>query len=409
MEIKAPEFPESISEGELVAWYASEGDYVERDDVIADIETEKTTMEISAPVSGRVTSLKLAEGDMVESSQLLAEIDESAEPPEVSSVEEIEEEHVVEDGRHVAPAAAKLAEETDIDLSEVAGTGRRGTVTKADVQLAIETRAKELKDAQPDEAKATSSAADTVGKSRLTVLEKTGFKREERRVPMSRIRATIARRLVSVQQESAMLTTFNEVDMAPIQRMRAQYQEEFQKRHNGTRLGIMSFFIRASVEALKRFPSVNASLDADEIVYHGYYDIGVAVSTERGLVVPIIRDADALGLHQIEDQISEYSEKARVNRLPIEDMQGGTFTISNGGVFGSLMSTPILNPPQTAILGMHTIQDRPVAENDEIVIRPMMYLALSYDHRMIDGSEAVRFLVTIKEMVEDPARILLEL
>ncbi|MFV2090512.1 MAG: dihydrolipoyllysine-residue succinyltransferase, partial [Pseudomonadales bacterium] len=231
----------------------------------------------------------------------------------------------------------------------------------------------------------------------------------ERRVPMTRLRASIARRLVDAQHNAAMLTTFNEVDMQPIMTMRRRYQEEFQARHNGTRLGFMSFFVRSSVEALKRFPAVNASIDSNDILYHGYYDVGVAVSTDRGLVVPVVRDADALSLAQIEDQITVFGGKAREGKLSIEDMAGGTFTISNGGIFGSLLSTPILNPPQTAILGMHKIQERPMVVEGEIAVRPMMYLALSYDHRLIDGQEAVRFLVTIKEMIEDPARILLEL
>ena len=233
--------------------------------------------------------------------------------------------------------------------------------------------------------------------------------RVERRVPMTRLRASLAHRLVEGQQTAVTLTTFNEVDMEPIKRIREKYQREFEQSHHGTRLGFMSFFVRASVEALKRFPLVNASIDENDIVYHGYYDIGVAVGTERGLVVPVIRDADALGLAQIEDQVTEYGARARDGKLSLEDLQGGTFTISNGGVFGSLMSTPVLNPPQTAILGMHKIQDRPVVEDGEVVVRPMMYLALSYDHRLIDGQEAVRFLVAIKGMIEDPARILLEL
>ena len=233
--------------------------------------------------------------------------------------------------------------------------------------------------------------------------------RTERRVPMTRLRASIAKRLVEAQQTAAMLTTFNEVDMQPVMTMRRRYGDEFQARHNGTKLGFMSFFVRASVEALKRFPSVNASIDGDDVVYHGYYDVGVAVSTERGLVVPVVRDADALGLHQIEDAIVEYGSRAREGKLTLADMQGGTFTISNGGVFGSLLSTPILNPPQTGILGMHKIEQRPVVVDGEIAVRPMMYLALSYDHRLIDGREAVRFLVTVKELIEDPARILLEL
>ena len=312
-----------------------------------------------------------------------------------------------ESSEHASPAARKLAAENSVSLSEISGSGRKGLITKVDVIELIEERRR----AKADEAKKVSAAASDKDAAELigSTIEGNNADRTERRAPMTRLRATIARRLVEVQQTSAMLTTFNEANMAPIMRMRKQYQNEFTERHNGTRLGYMSFFVRASVEALRRFPLVNASIDGDDIVYHGYFDIGVAVSTARGLVVPVIRDADALGMAQIENQIIEYGGKARDNRLAIEDMQGGTFTISNGGVFGSLLSTPILNPPQTAILGMHKIQERPVVEDGEIVVRPMMYLALSYDHRLIDGQEAVQFLVTIKGMLEDPARILLEL
>ncbi|MCY3857896.1 MAG: 2-oxoglutarate dehydrogenase complex dihydrolipoyllysine-residue succinyltransferase [Gammaproteobacteria bacterium] len=404
MDIKAPKFPESISEGELTKWYKREGDFVERDDLLADVETEKTTIEIVAQSDGLLDKIFKHEGDTVESEELLCTIDESAEAPS-------SETHDVEIGTSVevhevaaSPAARKLASEHDIDLSVVNGTGRSGMVTKNDVEKMLG----EIRTTPPaqEESPLELEASETPPVP-LTALDSSA--RVERRVPMTRLRATIAKRLVEVQQTAAMLTTFNEANMDPIMRMRRQYQDEFVARHNGTRLGFMSFFVRASVEALKRFPAVNASLDGDDVVYHGYYDIGVAVSTVRGLVVPIVRDADALGLHQIEDQIVEYSEKARENKLSIDEMTGGTFTISNGGVFGSLMSTPILNPPQTAILGMHKIQDRPVVEDGEIVVRPMMYLALSYDHRLIDGQEAVQFLVTIKGMIEDPARILLEL
>jgi 2-oxoglutarate dehydrogenase E2 component (dihydrolipoamide succinyltransferase) len=282
-----------------------------------------------------------------------------------------------------------------VSIGAVSGTGKDGRITKDDVSRAVAEQASKPA-VKPSPAEAPEPEVEL-------------GERVERRVPMTRLRASIARRLVDAQQNAAMLTTFNEVDMQPIMTMRRRYQEEFQARHNGTRLGFMSFFVRASVEALKRFPAVNASIDGNEIIYHGYYDIGVAVSTDRGLVVPVVRDADALSLAQIEDQINDYGTKARENKLSIEEMAGGTFTISNGGVFGSLLSTPILNPPQTAILGMHKIEDRPVVVDGEIVVRPMMYLALSYDHRLIDGQEAVRFLVTIKSMIEDPARILLEL
>ena len=301
-------------------------------------------------------------------------------------------------GAWLSPAARKLAEENAIDIQELMGTGRDGRITKTDVLTLLNAGDRVLDDD-------THSSAGVRPEFDSGVLGE----RVERRVPMTRLRASLAQRLVEGQQTAVTLTTFNEVDMAPIKRIREKYQREFEQSHHGTRLGFMSFFVRASVEALKRFPLVNASIDENDIVYHGYYDIGVAVSTERGLVVPVIRDADALGLAQIEDQLTEYGDRARDGKLSIEDLRGGTFTISNGGVFGSLMSTPVLNPPQTAILGMHKIQDRAVVEDGQVVVRPMMYLALSYDHRLIDGQEAVRFLVAIKGMIEDPARILLEL
>ena len=404
MEVKAPTFPESISEGELTKWYKQEGDFVERDDLLADVETEKTTIEIVAQVNGRLVQIVKQEGDTVESEEVLCSIDESAVAPSLETSNESTSSMSAPDEVAASPAARKLASEHDLDLSIVNGTGRSGMVTKDDVTRILD----EIRTASPtQEERKPDVAEEDQAESPLTILDANA--RVERRVPMTRLRATIAKRLVEVQQTAAMLTTFNEANMDPIMRMRRQYQDEFVARHNGTRLGFMSFFVRASVEALKRFPAVNASLDGDDVVYHGYYDIGVAVSTERGLVVPIVRDADALGLHQIEDQIVEFSEKARENKLSIDEMTGGTFTISNGGVFGSLMSTPILNPPQTAILGMHKIQERPVVEDGDVVVRPMMYLALSYDHRLIDGQEAVQFLVTIKGMIEDPARILLEL
>ncbi|MYD42594.1 MAG: 2-oxoglutarate dehydrogenase complex dihydrolipoyllysine-residue succinyltransferase [Gammaproteobacteria bacterium] len=407
MEIRAPKFPESISEGELTKWYHDVGDFVERDELLADVETEKTTIEIVAQANGVISNLHKQEGDLVESEEVLCEIDESATAPQSTSTTETPINSTDEPAEITAsPAARKLATEHDLNIALVNGTGRSGMVTKDDVSKAL--------DAMRQVSKPTvDEASENLASERMAELDASGVDgtntRVERRLPMTRLRATIARRLVEVQQTSAMLTTFNEANMDPIMRMRRQYQEEFVKRHNGTRLGFMSFFVRAAVEALKRFPAVNASIDGEDVVYHGYYDIGVAVSTERGLVVPVVRDADALGLHQIEDQIVEFGQKARDNKLAIDDMTGGTFTISNGGVFGSLLSTPILNPPQTAILGMHAIQDRPVVEDGEIVVRPMMYLALSYDHRLIDGQEAVRFLVTIKGMIEDPARILLEL
>ena len=406
MDIKAPEFPESIADGELTKWYKQEGDYVERDEVLADVETEKTTIEIVALAAGVITKIMKQEGDIVESEELLCSIDDSSTAPTVEAGDDGTETSEEWESIHIkaSPAARKLASEHAMNLLHINGSGRGGTITKQDVSLAIENNNQEVPELDRDLEQVHTDVEPASEDDQIQVGE-----RQERRVPMTRLRATIASRLVEVQQTTAMLTTFNEANMEPIRRMRQQYREEFERRHNGTRLGFMSFFVRASVESLKRFPSVNASIDGTDVIYHGYYDVGVAVSTERGLVVPIIRNADALALHQIEDQITDFSDKARNNKLAIEDMTGGTFTISNGGVFGSLMSTPILNPPQTAILGMHTIQERPVVEDGEIVIRPMMYLALSYDHRMIDGQEAVQFLSTIKSMLEDPARILLEL
>ena len=399
IEIKAPTFPESIAEGTVAAWHVLPGESIARDELLVDIETDKVVIEVFAPANGRLTKVIKEEGDTVESEEIIAQFEAgSIDEPITESVSERQSSTADVVTARLSPAARKLALENDIDTEGLRGTGRGGRVTKTDVGTMLKVGDRDLDGVPP-------SSAD-LGAEFDTDL--TG-ERVERRVPMTRLRASLARRLVEGQQTAATLTTFNEVDMSPIQRIREKYQQEFQQSHHGTRLGFMSFFVRASVEALKRFPSVNASIDENDIVYHGYYDIGVAVSSERGLVVPVIRDADALGLAQIEDQVSEYGGKARDGKLSLEDLQGGTFTISNGGVFGSLMSTPVLNPPQTAILGMHKIQDRPVVEDGEIVVRPMMYLALSYDHRLIDGQEAVRFLVTIKGMIEDPARILLEL
>ena len=402
VEIKTPAFAESISEGTVGAWHKTVGEAVRRDDVLVDIETDKVVIEIFAPADGVLTEILKAEGEVVEAEDLLARLAEAQEEAgEPTSPGEPAQAPTAASAESAAPrsspAARKLAAESNVDLAQVEGTGRDGRVTKADIlrsRSTADTAAQAEVEAQapaPQDAPAPSE------------------ERSERRVPMTRLRASIAKRLVEAQQTAAMLTTFNEVDMQPVMTMRRRYGDEFQARHNGTKLGFMSFFVRASVEALKRFPSVNASIDGDDVVYHGYYDVGVAVSTERGLVVPVVRDADALGLHQIEDAIVEYGTRAREGKLTLADMQGGTFTISNGGVFGSLLSTPILNPPQTGILGMHKIEQRPVVVDGEVAVRPMMYLALSYDHRLIDGREAVRFLVTVKELIEDPARILLEL
>jgi 2-oxoglutarate dehydrogenase E2 component (dihydrolipoamide succinyltransferase) len=405
-EIKAPEFPESIADGTIAAWHKQPGEPVQRDELLVDIETDKVVLEIVAPADGQLAQILKAEGDIVLAEEVIALFETGAvaaapmPAPEAAPVER-------GDGPVASPAARKLADENGVDLNTVAGSGKGGRITKEDVASVlaegnVATPATATPPAEPTPiAEPESPPAPPMPTS--------ADDRVERRVPMTRLRASIARRLVEAQHNAAMLTTFNEVDMQPVITLRNKYREEFERRHNGTRLGFMSFFVRACVEALKRFPAVNASIDGNDIVYHGYYDIGVAVTTDRGLVVPVIRDADALSLAQIEDAIRDYGTKARDNKLTIDEMSGGTFTISNGGIFGSLLSTPILNPPQTGILGMHKIQDRPVVQEGEVVVRPMMYLALSYDHRLIDGQEAVRFLVDIKALLEDPARILLDI
>ena len=414
MEIKAPTFPESIEDGTLAAWHKQPGEAVRRDEMLADIETDKVVIEIVAPADGALTEIVKAEGETVLSDEVIARFEPGAgaEAPAAMPAGEVSSEPSDETETPagaaavgISPAARKLAEEKGIDIATLNGSGRGGRITKADVSRALATPPVRPAASAPAPAPAGEVVAGTEGPvDGLSLAD-----RAERRVPMTRLRASIARRLVEAQQTAAMLTTFNEVNMEPVMTLRARYRDAFERAHNGTRLGFMGFFVRASVEALKRFPLVNACIDGDEIVYHGFYDVGVAVSTERGLVVPVLRDADALSLAQIEEQIASFGARARENKLTIEDMSGGTFSISNGGVFGSLLSTPILNPPQTAILGMHKIEQRPVVEEGEIVARPMMYLALTYDHRLIDGQEAVRFLVTIKELLEDPARILLEI
>lgn len=409
MEIKAPIFPESIADGSVAQWHHQPGDFVARDTLLVDIETDKVVIEVFAPEDGVLQNILKAEGETVLSEEPIANFEPggAATGDGVSAAAPVAAETPADGDRFASPAAKKLAAEANLDITGVAGSGRDGRITKEDVASAL---ASGSMSEEPSPAPAAQAAAPAAtAPSSAEFFGGSDEERVERRVPMTRLRASVAKRLVEAQQNAAMLTTFNEVDMQPIMQLRKRYQNEFQSAHNGTKLGFMSFFVRAATEALKRFPSVNASIDGNDIVYHGYYDIGVAVSTERGLVVPVVRDADALGLAQIEDQIMAYGEKARAGKLGLEDMAGGTFTISNGGIFGSMMSTPILNAPQTGVLGMHNIQDRAVVVDGEIVIRPMMYLALSYDHRLIDGREAVQFLVAIKGMLEDPARILLEL
>lgn len=397
IEIKAPQFPESVEEGSIATWHKQVGEAVSRDELIVDIETDKTVLEVVATENGVLTEIMKQEGDIVLSQELIGKIEAGAVASAPATPAETSTASAAESKTDAAlaanPAAKKLAEENNVDLASVKGTGKDGRILKEDVQNAL---------AAP---KAAASTVSTPSKAAAPVLS---GERVEKRVPMTRLRATIAKRLLDAQHNAAMLTTFNEVNMGPLMDLRKQYKDLFEKTHNGTRLGFMGFFVKAAAEALKRFPAVNASIDGNDIVYHGYYDIGVAVSTERGLVVPVLRDCDRMSIAEVEGGIKDYAVAAKDGKLAIEDMTGGTFTITNGGVFGSLLSTPILNPPQTAILGMHKIQERPMAVNGQVVIQPMMYLALSYDHRMIDGKDAVQFLVAIKDMLEDPARMLLD-
>ncbi|HSH48174.1 MAG TPA: 2-oxoglutarate dehydrogenase complex dihydrolipoyllysine-residue succinyltransferase [Halomonas sp.] len=402
-EVKAPAFPESIQEGTVASWARKVGEAVKRDDVLAEIETDKVVLEVVAPADGALSEIKAEEGSQVESEAVLAIFEEGAggEAPGASEAGDSDaadsDSSETLGGKKVSPAARKMIAEHDLDVSKIEGTGRGGLVLKEDVQKAVDEGSAKKAAAAGKVAAPASTAAPVLEGERL-----------EKRVPMSRLRQTIAKRLVEAQQTAAMLTTYNEVDMSAVMSLRAQYRETFQKSHD-VKLGFMGFFVKAASEALKRFPDVNASIDGSEIVYHGYQDIGVAVSTERGLVVPVLRDTDSMKIADVEKGILDFGKRARDGKLSIEEMQGGTFTITNGGIFGSLMSTPIINPPQTAILGMHKIQERPVAVNGQVEIRPMMYLAVSYDHRMIDGKDAVQFLVTIKELLEDPARLLLDI
>ena len=407
IEIKSPTFPESVADGTVANWLKKEGETVDQDEVIAEIETDKVVLEVVAPINGTLTKILKNEGDVVNSAEVIGTFIESSDDLN-SNIDKGDEDDVEktetkkqelktidvkksENLNKSGPAVRKIIKDKNLDISTIDSSGKDNRLTKADVINHLDSIAED----------------DKTLITKVVKSENIG-NRPQKRVPMSRLRNTIAKRLVSVQQNTAMLTTFNEVDMLPIKDLRAKYGQEFEKQH-GVKLGFMGFFVIAAVQALKKSPIVNASIDGSDIVYHGYQDIGVAVSTERGLVVPVIKDADTMSLPELEKSILGYSEKARDGKLSIDEMQGGTFTISNGGVFGSLLSTPILNAPQTAILGMHSIQDRPVARDGEVVIRPMMYLAMSYDHRLLDGREAVRFLVSIKEQLESPERLLLNL
>ncbi len=407
IEIKAPTLPESVPDGTIATWYKNVGDPVARDELLVDIETDKVVIEVVSPTDGILKEILMQAGATIVSNQAIGSVmpveakaaDDAAKPakePAKDSAVESGRVGAAETDQIVSPAAKKLIAENALEAAIITGSGKDGRVTKEDVLSTIANQGQQ-------EQKGSASQGNNVA-----IGASSGGRLEER-VPMSRLRSKVAERLLQASQTTAMLTTFNEVNMQAIMDIRTRYKGEFEKSHDGIRLGFMSFFVRACTEALKRFPAVNASIDDNDIVYHGYQDIGVAVSSPRGLVVPVLRNADNMGLATIEKEIRDFGEKARDGKLAIEDISGGTFTISNGGVFGSLLSTPILNPPQTAILGMHKIQDRPMAVSGEVKILPMMYLALSYDHRMIDGKEAVQFLLTVKESLEDPTRLLLEL
>jgi 2-oxoglutarate dehydrogenase E2 component (dihydrolipoamide succinyltransferase) len=443
-EVRVPALPESVADATVLTWYKQPGDTVKQDENLVDLETDKVVLEVPAPAAGRLAEHKVKEGDVVEADALLAVIeagaaagatsdqaaaaaepdaaaDTSAQPtpsPAATTAEPASaaETQADKSSPQLAPAARRLVKELGLDPSDIPGSGRDGRIHKSDViawldQQEAAAPERDLEAGRPIPSSAPESVDDSTQPLELdpSLPGLSGDAgRPEQRVPMTRLRARIAERLVDAQQNSAMLTTFNEVDMSAVMALRGQYKERFEATH-GVRLGFMSFFVKASVEALQRFPVVNASVDEGDIIYHGYYDIGIAVSSPRGLVVPILRNCDQLSMADIERGIGDFGTKAKDGTLSFEELTGGTFSITNGGVFGSLLSTPILNPPQSAILGMHKIQERPIAVNGQVVIRPMMYLALSYDHRIIDGREAVQFLVAIKDTLEDPARLLLRI
>src|SRR5260221_7312095 len=400
IEVKVPQLSESVSEATLLDWHKKEGEKVSRDENLIEIETDKVVLELPAPADGVLVKIVKGNRSSVGSGDVIAQIDTEAKAgvaaPSVSPEKPGAATEKAQSPPAVMPAAQKIAAEKGIDTAKVQGTGRDGRVTKGDVLSQTEKKSVEIQKAPLQQPPPPIN------------VDKLLSGRPEQRVPMSRLRQRVAERLVMAQHTAAILTTFNEVNMAPVMEMRKKYQERFEKEH-GTRLGFMSFFVKAAVHALKRFPVVNASIDGTDIVYHGYFDIGVAVGSPRGLVVPILRDADRMSFAEIEKKIGEFGKKATDGKLTLEELTGGTFSISNGGVFGSMLSTPIINPPQSAILGVHATKDRPVAENGQVVIRPMNYLALSYDHRIIDGREAVLFLVAIKDALEDPARLILEI
>jgi len=420
IEVKVPQLPESVADATLVAWHKSPGDKVSRDENLADLETDKVVLEVPAPADGVLKEIRISDGTTVTAGEILAILEKgdaaggkAAAEPKAEPAEGVGGEDQAgkdEDGGdedtgpgkaagRLSPAVRRLVDEHDLDTAGIRGSGRDGRITKADVMDFLEQREQGDKDKKSAPA-ATQKSAQPAASPRGA--------REERRVPMTRMRTRIAERLVDAQATAAMLTSFNEVDLGAVMEIRKRYRDSFEKKH-GVRIGFMSFFAKAVIEALRKFPVVNASLEGADIIYHDYYDIGIAVSTERGLMVPILRDVDLMSFADIERSIGEFAGKARDGKIGVDELSGGTFTITNGGVFGSLMSTPIINPPQSAILGMHKIQDRPMVVNGQISIRPMMYIALTYDHRIIDGREAVQFLVSVKESLEDPARLLIQL
>ncbi len=395
IEVKVPTLPESVADAVVATWHKKPGDAVTRDENLVDIETDKVVLEVPAPEDGVLSKIMQEEGATVTANQILAVIEagkvaekapakeEKSAPAHAEKSQPKKESSAEQDLADLSPAVRRLVNEKNVDLSKVSATGKNGRITKEDIENYL------------NKGSAAPASVSSEGA------------RSEKRVPMSRLRAKIAERLLSAQHNAAILTTFNEINMQAVMDLRKQYKDSFEKAH-GVRLGFMSFFVKAAIEALKRFPAVNASIDGNDVVYHGYFDIGMAVSTERGLVVPVVRNADSLSMADIESSIAEYAVRARDGKISIDEITGGTFTITNGGVFGSLLATPIINPPQSGILGLHKIEERPVVEKGQIVIRPMMYVALSYDHRIIDGRESVQFLRTVKEMIEDPARLLLE-
>ena len=408
-EIKVPPLPESVTDATLVAWHKKVGESVSRDENLVDLETDKVVLEVPAPVSGKLVEIRISDGTTVTAGEVLAVIAEGetgtveaapatkseASEPEPVAPASVKAEQSDASAHKLSPAVRRLLDEHDLDATFVSGSGKDGRITKADIMSYLKSHSDE--NVTPGDADAAPMMVAVPGTSR-----------SEQRVPMTRLRAKIAERMVEAQQSAAMLTTFNEIDLTKVMSLRKRHKDSFEKEH-GVRLGFMSFFCKAAVEALKKFPVVNASVEGNEIVYHDYYDIGIAVSSARGLMVPVLRDVDQQNFAQFESKLTELGKKAQDGTMSMEDLTGGTFTITNGGVFGSLMSTPILNPPQSAILGMHSIQQRPVVVNGEIVARPMMYVALTYDHRIIDGREAVQFLVSIKNSLEDPGRLLLQI